>query len=242
MEGVTRAVSSCSDSLNCARRSLRVISLEVCDFCAFCSVCAGREAAPGMDAAAASKQSHARVQLRIALRVILALMRIIPSMIIGVVRLGPTLLTSETSVNKSAVSGEGSILVVLRAFDVTGARHGFSTVARRRNLSELRRLHRLELPRLLPRDGSVADDREPRNTSEPRRLWRLARRKLGARCVLESWRRRTWRSPRRGRWGRNLRSCGFRRGLPSHCLLPRLRRPGLRLVRLRRGLPPARRA
>jgi hypothetical protein len=87
-----------------------------------------------MDAAAASKQSNARVQLRIALRVILALMRIIPSMIIGVVRLGPTLLTSETSVNKSAVSGEGSILVVLRAFDVTGARHGFSTVARRRNL------------------------------------------------------------------------------------------------------------
>src|SRR5277367_3526843 len=79
----------------------------------------------------------------------------------------------------------------------TADRYAFSIGERRKNL--LGRLLRLQprLPRLLPRDGSVADDPGPRSRNALRRLWRLVRRKLNGRCGLGSWRRRTW---RRVRW------------------------------------------
>src|SRR5271156_3092699 len=80
MEGETRAVSSCSDSLNCARRSLRVASAGVCAAgCGFLAVCAGREAAQRPQIAAIVKHSNTRTTLRIMLLAVLTFIRIIPS-------------------------------------------------------------------------------------------------------------------------------------------------------------------
>src|SRR5271154_5266313 len=110
MEGETRAVSSCSDSLNCARRSLRVASAGVgAAGCGFLAVCAGREAAQRPQIAAIVKHSNTRTRLRIMVSAVLTFIRIIPSYDHYIGRYQGALIALRTSVNKSAVSGERSI-------------------------------------------------------------------------------------------------------------------------------------